>query len=82
MLKLQYVDDTFLFDKANYMMVERVKWTLWAFERLSDLKINFNKSKLIALNIDSVMAYNFAHQHNCKLGVLPSKYLGLTLHWK
>jgi hypothetical protein len=34
-------------------MVERVKWALRAFEGLSGLKINFNKSELIALNVDS-----------------------------
>jgi hypothetical protein len=81
-LNLQYANDTLLLIKADYMMVERVKWVLRAFEGLSSLKINFNKSKLIALNIDSVVAHNFAIQLNCNLGALPMKYLDLSLHWK
>jgi hypothetical protein len=62
------------------MMVERVKWALRTFEGLSDLKINFDKSELIPLNIDLSMVCNIATQLNCKLGALPLKYLGLTLH--
>jgi hypothetical protein len=63
-------------------MVERVKWAVQAFEGLSGLKINFYKSKLVALNLDSNVAKNFAIQLNCKLSSLPLKYLGLSLHWK
>jgi Reverse transcriptase (RNA-dependent DNA polymerase) len=81
-LNLQYAGDTLLFIKVDYMMVERVKWALRAFEGISDLKINFNKSELIALNIDPALARNFAIQLHCKLGALPLKYLGLSLHWK
>jgi hypothetical protein len=64
------------------MMVECLKWALRAFEGLSGLKINFTKSVLIPLNIDNSLAHNFATQLNCKLGSLPMKYLGLSLHWK
>jgi Reverse transcriptase (RNA-dependent DNA polymerase) len=81
-LNLQYADDMLLFLKADYMIVERVKWDLCAFEGISSLKINFNKSELIALNIDSAVARNFAIQLHCKLGTLPLKYLCLSLHWK
>jgi Reverse transcriptase (RNA-dependent DNA polymerase) len=81
-LHLQYADDTLLFIKSDYLMVERVKWALRAFEGLSDLKINFSKSELISLNIDPSLACNFATQLNCTIGALPLNYLGLTLHWK
>jgi hypothetical protein len=79
---LQYIDDTLLFVKVDYDMVNKIKWALWAFEGLSGLEINFNKSELIALNIDPARAFNFSRQLNCKLGFLSLKYLGLTLHWK
>jgi hypothetical protein len=75
-LTLQYTDNTLLFLKADYLMIDRVKWALQAFEGLSGLKIIFNKSELIALNISSTLASNFALQLNCKLGSLPMKYLG------
>jgi hypothetical protein len=63
-------------------MIERIKWALRAFEGLSELKINFNKYKLVTLNIFSHLAANFALQINCKLSSLPIKYLGLSLHWE
>jgi Reverse transcriptase (RNA-dependent DNA polymerase) len=81
-LNLQYADDTLLFLKTDYQMVEGIKLVLRAFEGLSGLKINFSKSELVTLNIDLASAYNFAHQLHYKLGTLPLKYLGLTLHWK
>jgi hypothetical protein len=61
-------------------MVDKIKWTLRSFEGLSGLKINFHKSELIALNIDSARASNFSRQLNCNLGSLPLKCLGLSLH--
>jgi hypothetical protein len=61
-------------------MVEIVKLALWTFEGLSSLKINFNKSELVVLNVDSTSANNFALQFNYKLSSLPLKYLGLSLH--
>jgi hypothetical protein len=63
-------------------MVERIKWDLRAFEGLTDLKINFNKTELIALNIDLASAHNFATQLHYKLGTISLKYLVLSLHWK
>jgi hypothetical protein len=81
-LNLQYIDDTLLFLKADYEMVEHIKWALRALEGLWGLKINFNKSELIALNIDLASAHNFATQLHCKLGSLPLKYFSLSLHWK
>jgi hypothetical protein len=63
-------------------MLERVKWALRAFDGLSGLKINFIKYELIALNISSKLASNFALELNCKLSSLSMKYLGLSLHWK
>jgi hypothetical protein len=63
-------------------MVEHIKWALRTFEGLLGLKINFNKSELIDFNIDLASVHNFATQLHYKLGTLPLKYLGLSLHWK
>jgi hypothetical protein len=70
----------YYFLKAYYLMVERVKWALQAFEGISSLKINFNKSKLLTLNLDLAIARNFALQLNFQLGSFPLKYLSLALH--
>jgi Reverse transcriptase (RNA-dependent DNA polymerase) len=34
LLNIQYADDTFLFIKANYHIVDKLKWALRAFEGL------------------------------------------------
>jgi hypothetical protein len=81
-LNLQYTDDTLLFLKVDYLIIERVKWALRAFEGLLGLKIKFIKYELVTLNISSKLASNFAFQLNCKLSSLPIKYLGSSLHWK
>jgi hypothetical protein len=61
-------------------MIERIKWALRAFERLSDLKLNFSKSELISLNINLASIHNFVAQIHYKLGTLPLKYIDLSLH--
>lgn len=80
LLHLQYADDILLFLKADPLMVESIKWTLRAFEGILGLKINFSKSELVPINLqDSQMKY-YAQILNCKVGSLPIKYLGLSLH--
>jgi hypothetical protein len=43
---LQYTDDTILFMENDLEQVKNMKLLLCAFEKLSDLKINFQKSEL------------------------------------
>jgi hypothetical protein len=43
---LQYADDTILFMENDLEQAAKMKLLLCALERLSDLKINFQKSKL------------------------------------
>jgi Reverse transcriptase (RNA-dependent DNA polymerase) len=75
-LHLQYADDTLIFLKANATMVENLKWFFFiAFEGISRLKVNFDKSELIPLNIFVVQAQYFSNILGCKLGSLPIKYL-------
>jgi hypothetical protein len=71
-----------LFIKADPLMVERVKWALRVFESISGLKINFNKSELIPLNLEDNTGTFYANLLNYPLGKLPIKYLGVKLHWK
>lgn len=76
---LQYVDDALW---VGTLMVENL-WTLKAllqgFEKASGLKVNFVKSCLIGVNVQTEfmeMACNFLH---CSQGVFPFKYLGLPV---
>lgn len=64
------------------MMVENLKFLLLGFEDVSGLKINFEKSEMIPLNISNSLASSLANQLGCKLTALPITYLGVPLHWK
>ena len=63
-------------------MVVNLKLLLVGFENLSGLKINYEKSEMIALNISNVKAQNLAIIFGCKISTLPITYLGVLLHWK
>jgi hypothetical protein len=51
-LSLQYTDDTLLFHKHNYVDAIHLKWIMVCFEQLSGLKINYEKSDMVPINLD------------------------------
>lgn len=76
---LQYADDTLCIGKPTVENLWAMKSILRGFEMVSGLKINFFKSSLIGVNVDSGfmdMACNFL---NCSAGSIPFKYLGLPV---
>ena len=75
---LLYVDDTIIFCGENQDQMMHLSWLLMWFEAISGLRINLNKSEIIPVGriIDvDVLALELG----CKLGALPSSYLGLPL---
>ena len=52
-----------------------LKW----FEFLSGLKINFGKCELIGVRTSESEVISFARAFGCKVGKLPSKYIGMPL---
>lgn len=79
-LNLHFADDTLLFFEADTFIVENLKFLLLGLESLYGLKINFDKSELIALNLSDLDASYFANQLGCKLSSLPITYLRVPLH--
>ena len=75
---LLFVDDTLVFCQASQDHLTYLSWLLMWFEVMSRLKINLEKSELIPIgrveNIDD-LALDFG----CRVGSLPSTYLGLPL---
>ncbi|RVW88799.1 hypothetical protein CK203_034657 [Vitis vinifera] len=75
---LLFADDTLVFCQANQDQMTYLSWLLMWFEVVSELRINLEKSELIpvdsVVNIDD-LAMNFG----CRVGSLPSTYLGLPL---
>ena len=83
MSHLLFVDDTFVFCEASQDQMTYLSWLLMWFEACSYLRINLEKSELIPMgrvhNIE-----NLTLGLGCKVGGLPSRYLGLPLgaHFK
>jgi hypothetical protein len=78
-ISLQYVDDTVLFLKHDYDYACHLKWLLVCFEQLYGMKINYNKSDLVPVNLEEE-TNAYARIFCCKLGAFPFKYLGVPLH--
>ena len=81
-LNLQFADDTLLFLKAGPRKIEALKLYLIAFENLSGMKINYDKSEMIPLNLSPSEGTALAAIFGCKMATLPLTYLGLPLHFK
>ncbi|WKA13278.1 hypothetical protein VitviT2T_030594 [Vitis vinifera] len=75
---LLFADDTLVFCQASQDQLTYLSWLFMWFEAVSRLRINLEKSELIPIgrveNIDD-LALDFG----CRVGSLPSTYLGLPL---
>ena len=73
-----YADDMLLFCEANKDQLKFLSWILMWFEVMSGLKINLNKSEIIPIrpvaNVEELTS-----ELGCKVGSLPTSYLGLPL---
>jgi hypothetical protein len=80
-ISLQYADDTLLF-LENMEVAINFKWILTCFEQLSGMRINYDKSELIGINLDNMEIGPFLEIFQCVEGHFPIKYLGLPLHFE
>jgi hypothetical protein len=76
---LQYVDDTMIMIENDDNSINNLKFLLICFELLSGLKINYHKSEVIVMGVDSHEQFRVAHLLNCKEGEFPFKYLGFPI---
>ena len=73
-----FTDNTLIFSKANEDQVTFLSWLFMWFEVILGLKVNLDKSELIPVcNVDNVE--ELASELGCKVGSLPSLYLGMPL---
>jgi hypothetical protein len=56
-----------------------MKFILYCFEWMSGLKINYHKSEAFIFGYDEREQIGIANRLNCKLGVLPIKYLAINI---
>jgi hypothetical protein len=52
------------------------------FESISGMRINFNKSEFIPLNLGDELVHEIGHSLLCCTGSLPFRNLGVPLHFK
>lgn len=76
---LQFADDTLLLGHKSWANVRALRATLIMFELLSGLKVNFNKSLLVGINISESWLSEAASVLGCKVGKIPFLYLGLPI---
>jgi hypothetical protein len=72
---LQYADDTIIFLHAEEHSIANVKFLLYCFENMSELKINYQKSEVYVLGASKEESAQIANWVNCRDGVFPMKYL-------
>jgi hypothetical protein len=76
---LQYADDTICVGEASIDNLWTLKAILRGFEMVSGLKVNFWKSSLMGINVSQEFMSLVSTFLNCKIGVVPFKYLGLPV---
>jgi len=76
---LQFADDTLFLCEASHGNVVAVKAILRGFELALGLKINFHKSKIAGVNVDSFALLSYAKTLSCAQMGVPFKYLGLEV---
>ena len=76
---LQFTDDTLFFCEDNISNVITLKAIPRGFELASGLKIDFHKSKLAGINIQSNTVTCFTKILNCTQMGIPFKYLGIEV---
>ncbi|XP_024636360.1 uncharacterized protein [Medicago truncatula] len=76
---LQFVDDTLLLGVKSRANVRAFRAVLFLFEAMSGLKVNFDKSLLVGVNIDESWVHEATYVLSCKIGRLPFIYMGLLI---
>jgi len=76
---VQYVDDTLLIVPADARILFNLKGLLRYFSDSTGLHVNFQKSFLVPINIDSQRAEHLARTFGCRTESMPFTYLGLPL---
>ncbi|KAJ9693798.1 hypothetical protein PVL29_009659 [Vitis rotundifolia] len=75
---LFFADDTIVFCEASKEQVSHLSWLLFWFEAASGLRINLAKSEIIPVGeVEEIL--ELAAELGCRVGSLPSHYLGLPL---
>lgn len=76
---VQYTDDTLIIMPGDAVQLMTLKGLLRTFADSTGLKVNYDKSSLVPLNMDHDRALHLAATMGCQVGTMPFTYLGLPL---
>jgi hypothetical protein len=76
---IQYDDDTLVILPADCCQLSHLREVLQTFASSTGLKVNFNKSFLVPINVAEEEWTSLTYALGCQLGSLPFTYLGLPL---
>ena len=76
---LQFADDTLFMCEDSFDSIFAIKAILRCYEIVSGLKVNFHKSKLTGIKVDSFAMSTYAKTLNCNTMKLPFQYLGVEV---
>jgi hypothetical protein len=76
---IQYADDTIVIMQGVESQLLLLKEILHKIYLSSGLKVNYHKSCLVPINIDSAQALELAEAFGCLVGSFPFTYLGLPM---
>ena len=79
-VSLQYADDTILFMENNAETARNLKSILTCFEQVTGMRINYDKSELVPINLGEGDVASLKNIFRCVVGSFPIKYLGIPLH--
>ena len=76
---IQYADDTLIVLEGDSTQLFFLKSVLHSFSESTGLKVNFNKSMMVPINISPEKFNHLANTFGCSKGSFPFTYLGLPL---
>lgn len=76
---LQYGDDTVILLEKTDSNILLMKFHLYCFENMSGMKINYHKSEVYVLEVDTGEQERVSNLFNRKLGQLYMLYLGVPI---
>jgi hypothetical protein len=76
---VQYVDDTLIILPVDAKQLMLLKGLLRSFTKSTCLKVSYNKSFLVPINISEEKAIHLANTIRCQVAEMSFTYLGLPL---
>jgi hypothetical protein len=76
---VQYADDTLLFMKADAQHLFFLKSLLNCFAQSTGLRVNYQKSQMLPINVSDEKIQRLALTFGCSVGSFPFTYMGLPM---